>query len=244
MATFLIYVAVFTPFQMAFLAADHDIATPQDWPIFFALDRLIDLIFLVDMGINFRSAWYIQDTRMIFFDQKEAIRRYLKGWFALDFLALLPWDALPLIFKFDSSSGLRLPKLLKLLRLMKILGWSFGANMGVKYGVVRLIKFTVMLCAIAHWLACALMFFSTFDDPSKEGHEEDDRCFLAQDGVLEGKWRWSLYCGCTCNTSETYLAALYWSIMTLTTIGYGDVCPQNAQEQLFLRVRKYKNLQL
>jgi len=245
MATFLMYVAVFTPFQMAFLAADHDIATPQEWPFFFALDRLVDLIFLVDMGINFRSAWYITDINIIFFNQNEAIRRYLKGWFALDFLALLPWDALPLIFNFDSSSGLRLPKLLKLVRLMKILK-VVGANrilrrmeqnMGVKYGVVRLIKFTVMLCAIAHWLACALMFFSTFDDPStKEGHEEDDRCFLAQDGVLEGKWRWSLYCGCTCDTSETYLAALYWSIMTLTTIGYGDVGPQNASEMIFVSV--------
>jgi hypothetical protein len=241
MVTVLFYVAIFTPFQMAFLAYEHDIATPQKWPVFFALDRVVDAVFLTDMFINFRSAWYEQDSSVMFFDQKEAIRRYLKGWFALDLLALFPWEVLPLLFDFNGGSGLRLPKLVKLVRLMKILK-VVGANrvlrraeqnMGIKYGVVRLVKFTAMLVAIAHWLACLFMFITTFDS---EGGDDSDSCEAYQDGAIDGKWRWALYCGCECSTAETYVAALYWSIMTLTTIGYGDVSPQNAGEMVFVTV--------
>ena len=57
----LLYVALFTPFQIAFLG---DIFTNQnipDWWFIFIIDRLVDLVFIVDLGVNFRSAWIDDD---------------------------------------------------------------------------------------------------------------------------------------------------------------------------------------
>lgn len=35
------------------------------------------------------------------------------------------------------------------------------------------------------------------------------------------------------NNYEKYVTALYWSMSTLTTVGYGDVTPGSAKEKLY-----------
>jgi len=70
-----------------------------------------------------------------------------------------------------------------------------------------------------HWMACGLMLVS-------ELSEED-----------ADSWRYNLYCsayGDECTTSNLYVAALHWAIMTLTTIGYGDISPRSMGEQVYV----------
>jgi hypothetical protein len=74
----LIFVAVFTPFQMSFLQDEHDLTTPQKWIFFFTLDRLVDFFFFIDIVINFRSGWYEDDGSIISFNQDIAAREYLQ----------------------------------------------------------------------------------------------------------------------------------------------------------------------
>lgn len=38
---------------------------------------------------------------------------------------------------------------------------------------------------------------------------------------------------CLQNTVEKYVASLYWSFSTITTVGYGDLTPTNTYERLF-----------
>ena len=36
---------------------------------------------------------------------------------------------------------------------------------------------------------------------------------------------------------DLYLICLYWAIKTLTTVGYGDITPQNPQERILRSAR-------
>jgi CRP-like cAMP-binding protein len=78
------------------------------------------------------------------------------------------------------------------------------------------------------------MFITTFDEYGKN-ETENDACHSYLDGDnIHATWRWGLFCECHCTIGQLYVAALYWSTMTLTTIGYGDVSPANAAEMVFM----------
>ena len=58
----LLYTALFTPVQMAFLSEEYSFSNIKDWVFIFAIDRVVDLVFFVDIFVNFRSAYVMQKT--------------------------------------------------------------------------------------------------------------------------------------------------------------------------------------
>ena len=51
----------------------------------------MDFIFGIDIIVVFFSAYYNEDFKII--DDRAAIaREYVKGWFLLDFVAIIPFD--------------------------------------------------------------------------------------------------------------------------------------------------------
>ena len=77
----------------------------------------IDFLFLLDIFVNFFSA--IQDSKFELHDDRCVIaKEYLKGWFIIDLLAIIPFD---LIFMTsDLSSFVRVARIGKLYKLIKI----------------------------------------------------------------------------------------------------------------------------
>ena len=86
----------------------------------FALDRITDLVFLFDIGVNFRSAWANSDG-VVVFDGQQAAAKYLRSSFFIDFISIIPMDFLAGALNYGQSGALRLPKLLKMFRLFKIM---------------------------------------------------------------------------------------------------------------------------
>jgi len=81
------------------------------------------------------------------------------------------------------------------------------------------------------------MFVSTMDSTSSE--DDGYECMaLVLDGDVDtpNRWYYNLYCNCDCTAEQLYVAALYWSVMTITTIGYGDITPVNTGEMTFMLV--------
>ena len=82
----LLYTAIFTPVQISFLGDIMTTRNISEWWFVFAIDRLIDVMFLLDIVVNFRSAWEADDG-MYRFDAKEGAWKYMTGWFSLDLVS-------------------------------------------------------------------------------------------------------------------------------------------------------------
>ena len=86
----LIFTALVTPFEVAFLDAAE-----SPWEPLFLVNRFVDLIFIVDIVFSFmlvyQEAGGAEGTRWVE-DQGRIVRHYLKGWFGLDVISVLPFD--------------------------------------------------------------------------------------------------------------------------------------------------------
>lgn len=80
------YIAIMVPYNVAFKRNDRK----RDLIIF---DMVIELFFIMDIVVHFRTSFVDMSGRIIY-DQKKIAVHYLKGWFILDFLAALPFEAL------------------------------------------------------------------------------------------------------------------------------------------------------
>lgn len=80
------YIAIMIPYNVAFRRNDRK----RDLIIF---DMVIELFFIMDIVVHFRTSFVDLSGRIIY-DQKKIAIHYLKGWFILDFLAALPFEAL------------------------------------------------------------------------------------------------------------------------------------------------------
>merc|ERR1719421_1994662 len=86
---------------------------------------------------------------------------------------------------------------------------------------MRLVKLVVLMLFVAHLLG-SFWFYLALNAPDDDAPtwatEYDGGAVVAEDATL----------------SKKYLYAIYWSLMTLTTVGYGDVVPQNDQERAYV----------
>ena len=143
-------IAKVTPFEIAFLETKYD--------TLFVLNRLVDMGFLMDIVINFRLAFLDKKEGSFVLDKKKIIRHYVRGWFMLDAVSLIPWDLIELL----SGSGgnlkvLRLLKILKLTKLVRILKSAtlfkrIQADLGLDNTSSSLVKYLMMIVATMHWV--------------------------------------------------------------------------------------------
>jgi hypothetical protein len=118
----LIFVCFCTPYRISFVEVET-----TNWTIAM---YTIDLFFLLDMIIIFNTAYYQEDFKMIE-DRKEIAKDYLRQWFAIDLVAILPFDLIMKLFTNEEASGgknlnsivriARLGKLYKLVKLMRLI---------------------------------------------------------------------------------------------------------------------------
>jgi len=219
----LLFTATVTPYEVAVLATKLN--------TLFVVNRVVDAVFVWDMGIQFFLIYRTSadEGGMWIRDRPRIRRHYLRGWFTIDLVSILPFDIVSFALQ-DGALGkmkvLRIIRLLRLLKLVRIVRASrifkrWETSISVSYSVLSLCKFMLMIAVVGHWLACAFALL----------HEVacDEACTLAHS---EMTWlvRWLEGRGHLPSPHERYTLAMYWSITTLTSIGYGDIVPQNETE--------------
>lgn len=85
---------------------------------------IIDMLFLFDIILIFNTAYYNEEMELVQ-DRKSIIKNYVQGWFAIDFLAIVPFDVILNASQFNSLARVarvgRLYKLVKLSRLFRFI---------------------------------------------------------------------------------------------------------------------------
>eukprot|EP01043_Picozoa_sp_COSAG02_P028168 COSAG02_NODE_1695_length_11271_cov_8.120659_8_plen_832_part_00 len=160
------YSALAVPYRMAF-----DLTVTGSAEIF---DRCVDVSFMLDMVLTFFTAYYDADAEKMVTNRGQIAENYLKGWFAPDFLATVPFDSIAKVWVSDENAdNLRALKMIRLLRLLKIfrivkmsrLLTKIQESAQIKSGIMFSIKFTMMSAVTAHYLACLWYLYSLDEAP-------------------------------------------------------------------------------
>ncbi|GIL58478.1 hypothetical protein Vafri_13605 [Volvox africanus] len=144
--TLVLYSAVTVPLAFSY-------GLPR-YPALDAVEWILTAVYIIDISINFRTAYHDDDGNMVR-DSWPVAHRYLITWFPIDFLATVPFDYIGLAAGLGDSESqlmilavLKTPRLLRLVKLMRLLDRVRNANL---FKVLQLILLMMM---IAHWLAC------------------------------------------------------------------------------------------
>ncbi|CAM5138281.1 unnamed protein product [Natator depressus] len=221
LATF--YVAVTVPYNVCFTATEDSLAAARSTIV---SDIAVEMLFILDIVLNFRTT-YVSQSGQVVYDTRSICIHYVATWFFVDLIAALPFDLL-YAFNVTVTSLVHLLKTVRLLRLLRLLQ---KLDRYSQHSAVVLALLTSVFALLAHWLACIWYVIGRKEmesnDPLTWGigwlHELGRR--------LEAPYVNSSVGGPS--VRSTYIASLYFTLSSLTSVGFGNVCANTDAEKIF-----------
>ncbi|KAM6951012.1 voltage-gated inwardly rectifying potassium channel KCNH6 [Aplochiton taeniatus] len=223
-----LYTAVFTPYSAAFLLDEPGDGRRRTCgyacnPLNL-VDPMVDVLFIVDIGINFRTT-YVNHNDEVVTQPSRIAKHYIKGWFPIDLVAAIPFDLL--IFGSGSDEMATLIGLLKTARLLRLVRVARKLDRYSEYGAAVLFLLMCTFVLIAHWLACIWYAIGYVERPYTETGWLDN---LADQ---LGKQYNDSDSSSGPSIKDFYVTALYFTFSSLTSVGFGNVSPNTNSEKLF-----------
>ncbi|KAI0980017.1 hypothetical protein GJ496_005538 [Pomphorhynchus laevis] len=196
------------------------------------IDIIVDITFIIDIFINFRTTFVNSNDELVVKPSKIALH-YLKGWFIIDLIAAIPFDVILMILRKDfGGETTTLMGLLKTARLLRLVRVARKLDRYSEYGTAMLLLLMASFALLAHWLAC--IWYAIGNAERSYGRRMTWLDELARATHMP-------YHDFTGNISGSngpelkskYVTALYFTLSSLTSVGFGNVSPNTNLEKIF-----------
>ncbi|KAJ7313632.1 hypothetical protein JRQ81_005193 [Phrynocephalus forsythii] len=219
LATF--YVAVTVPYNVCFTDIEDNLAAARSTIV---SDIAVEMLFIVDIILNFRTT-YVSQSGQVIYDPRSICLHYVATWFFVDLIAALPFDLL-YVFNVPVTYLVHLLKTVRLLRLLRLLQ---KLDRYSQYSAMVLTLLMSMFALLAHWMACIWYVI---------GRQESNDPVTWDIGWLHelGKRIEAPYLNNSVggpSIRSAYIASLYFTLSSLTSVGFGNVCANTDAEKIF-----------
>ncbi|KAM8920986.1 voltage-gated delayed rectifier potassium channel KCNH5 isoform 1-T1 [Pelodytes ibericus] len=223
------YTAIMVPYNVSFKTKQNNIA----WLV---LDSVVDVIFLVDIVLNFHTT-FVGPGGEVISDPKLIRMNYLKTWFVIDLLSCLPYDIINAFENVDEGIS-SLFSSLKVVRLLRLGRVARKLDHYLEYGAAVLVLLVCVFGLVAHWLACIWYSIGDYEVIDEATNTIKTDSWLYQLGLSigtpfrynasgSGQWEGGP------SKDSLYISSLYFTMTSLTTIGFGNIAPTTDGEKIF-----------
>lgn len=190
-------------------------------------DFITDIFFISDLILNFTYFGFVQDGVVVSAPHLIQDRFLSQGKLYIGILVVtaLPLEILSIVWKIGTVSSFRL---FKIFRLSEMIHYGKdiqlvldSININLPTVVRRVGALNLFLIMVLHWVGCLWTLAGTIDLYTSTTlptwiNVDHNSTFLAIDHTV----------------MVTYLRSVYWAMVAMTTLGYGDIVPQNDIETL------------
>jgi len=173
-AVCLVFVCFVTPVEVAFLNVSFN--------ALFVVNLIVSLLFLTDMLLQFMIPCIVKDKSggvKVISSRKGIAQNYLRTWFFVDLLSILPVDTVSLLVESRNIASVKLIRQVRLFRLVKLVRllnglriWNrYQSQLAFSYRRIMLAQLFFTVIIVAHWVACVLGAVSRY-----QGHA----CLIAR----------------------------------------------------------------
>ena len=206
-------------YQLCFLGFDSYFMETMSDKIFDFTILILNTIYII---LNFFHSYLDKNTGEIITNPKKIAKKYLKGWFFIDFISSFPFELI-----WDGSPFLRLLRIIRINKIFKFISFVERVSLKTRH-FIALFRLTFFGVFGTFFFLCGWYLNSSF---FKKTHESNN--FISEYNLYYGNNSTLTDESQTKTPFHTMLICFFFSLTTVTTTGFGDYVAQNVPERIF-----------